>query len=350
MNLNPIFYQLFDPVSSTYTYLVADPKSRRAIIIDPVLEMVDRDLNLLKELELKLELILETHIHADHITGAARLRQVTGAKIGVAAVAQAKGVDLPLKDGQVLRAGDLELKVLATPGHTDSCLSFYGHGKVFSGDALMIRLAGRTDFQQGSSDRLYQSVHNQLFTLPDETEVYPAHDYKGLSHSTIGLEKKFNLRFGGGKSSQEFAAIMAGLDLPPPKRIQEAVPANLRLGEIKESAVLTPRSNGDVPEIDPETIQKNLNQGFRLIDVRRPDEFNGELGHIAGAELVTLGPDLMQFLESANKDEEIVFVCRSGGRSAQATSLSRSFGFQRTMNMVGGMLRWKDLGFAADRD
>jgi sulfur dioxygenase len=226
-----IFFQLFESETSTYTYIIGDTSRRTALIIDPVLEKVERDLQFLKELNLNLKWILETHVHADHVTGAAILRRQTGAKIGVAAVAGVSGVDLPLKDQDVVGEGAAELKVLATPGHTNACLSFYRPGMVFTGDALMIHAVGRTDFQEGSSDILFDSIHHQLFSLPDDTRVYPAHDYKGFTASTIGIEKIHNLRIGGGRSREEFATIMAGLNLPPPKKIKEAVPANLKLGE-----------------------------------------------------------------------------------------------------------------------
>lgn len=343
-----IFHQLFEPQSSTYTYLLAD-ENGDAVLIDPVLETVERDFKLLKELNLELKMVLETHVHADHITGAGELKARTGCQIGVSRAAQTSA-DLQLTDGEVLEIGKLRLRVLATPGHTDTCVCFQMQDRVFTGDTLLIRGCGRTDFQSGSAKQLYESINTKLFTLPEETLVYPAHDYNGVQYSTIALEKKLNPRVGGGRSEIEFVKLMGELKLAPPKKIQDAVPANLNLGRKTGGRLLKPTLNQNVPEIQPDDVHKNLGRGFWLIDVRRPDEFNAELGHIEGAKLVTLGPELMQFLEKSPREQEIVFVCRSGGRSGQATALSRDFGYQHTMNMVGGMIRWNELNLPARRD
>ncbi len=342
-------YQLFDPQSSTYTYLLSDEKAGLAILIDPVLEMVERDLELLEQLGLKLDLVLETHIHADHITGAGQLKERTGCRIGVSAAAKTDA-DLQLTDGQVIEVGSLKLKVLATPGHTDSCLSFYMEGSVFTGDALLIRGCGRTDFQEGSPQRLYQSVHKKLFSLPPDTKVFPAHDYKGRPFSTIALERRLNPRLGGNRDEAEFARIMGELRLELPKKIHQAVPANLNLGRKSGGRVLKPVLNQNIPEIAPREVFDQLGQDFILIDVRRSEEFNGELGHVRGARLIPLGPDLMRFLEATPRHQEIVFTCRSGARSGQATALSRDFGFPHTMNLAGGMLLWNELQLPVVRD
>lgn len=232
MNQKNIFYQLFEHESSTYTYLIADSVTQEAAIIDPVLETADRDLKLIEELGLKLKYILETHIHADHITGAAKIREKTGAKTAVSEKSQVTCADILLKDGHELLLGDKKIKALATPGHTDSCMSFFFEDKIFTGDALLIRGTGRTDFQQGSSERLYDSVHQKLFSLPETVQVYPAHDYKGQTSSSIGIEKKFNPRLGSGKSKNDFVKIMSELKLAQPKKIHEAVPANMACGKI----------------------------------------------------------------------------------------------------------------------
>lgn len=230
MNSTLIFHQLFDSESSTYTYLLADRETREAVLIDPVREKAERDLQLLKELGLKLKYALDTHLHADHVTGAGALRLKTGAQTGMAAAAKVECADLQLKDGDELRFGKQTLKVISTPGHTDSCLSFYVDGKVFTGDSLMIRAAGRTDFQEGSPQRLYSSITEKLFKLAPETELYPGHDYKGHGKSTIADEMAHNARIGGGKTEFEFVSIMNGLNLTPPKKIGEALPANRKCG------------------------------------------------------------------------------------------------------------------------
>jgi len=225
-----IFQQLFDQDTGTYTYLLVDPTSREGVLIDPVRERTDRDRLLLEELGVSLRYLLETHVHADHVTGALRLRELTGAQIAISAGSGARGAEVSLVDGQRLRFGSLELVALATPGHTDGCMSFVAGDRVFTGDALLIRGTGRTDFQHGSSERLYKSITEKLFRLPPETTVYPAHDYKGYTSSSIAMEMKWNPRVGGGRSEAEFVRIMGELNLAPPKRIGEAVPANLELG------------------------------------------------------------------------------------------------------------------------
>ena len=191
MNHRPLFFrQLFDEATWTYTYLIADPQTREAAIIDSVKEQVPRDLKLIEELGLKLRYALETHVHADHITGSGDIRSVTGANTIVGAQTHVVCADRQLQDGDNLALGNLSILALSTPGHTDGCMSYYVEDRVFSGDALLIRGTGRTDFQQGSSTTLYQSITQKLFTLPDETLLYPAHDYHGFTVSTIGEEKK----------------------------------------------------------------------------------------------------------------------------------------------------------------
>lgn len=227
-----IFHQLFEKESSSYTYLLADPVTREAVIIDPVLETVQRDLRLIEELDLKLRYILETHIHADHITGSNEIKKRTDAKSAVSKKAGVCCADLELTENQELKFGRYTLKVLETPGHTNESLSFYCQGMIFTGDSLMIRGTGRTDFQQGSAKDLYESIQKKIFVLPDDTRVYPAHDYKGILYSTVDLEKKFNPRVGGNRSQDEFIQIMKDLKLDDPKRIHEAVPANLTCGAL----------------------------------------------------------------------------------------------------------------------
>eukprot|EP00193_Tetraselmis_chui_P014649 CAMPEP_0177776814 /NCGR_PEP_ID=MMETSP0491_2-20121128/14927_1 /TAXON_ID=63592 /ORGANISM="Tetraselmis chuii, Strain PLY429" /LENGTH=242 /DNA_ID=CAMNT_0019295657 /DNA_START=339 /DNA_END=1067 /DNA_ORIENTATION=+ len=228
-----VFRQLFDAQfgSSTYTYILADAETKEAVLIDPVLELVDRDLTLIDQLGLKLLYAINTHCHADHITGTGAIKKrLTSVKSGIAKAAGAKA-DIFYEPNDVITVGSLELKVLATPGHTSGCVSYYtpaAGGMVFTGDALLIRGCGRTDFQQGSAETLYQSVHDQLFTLPDNTRVFPAHDYKGQTSSTIGEEKQYNPRLS--KSVEEFVEIMANLKLAYPKQIDEALPANLVCG------------------------------------------------------------------------------------------------------------------------
>lgn len=228
-----IFRQLFDPASSTYTYLLGDPQSRQAVLIDPVLEQMDSYLLILKELDLKLLYTLETHVHADHVTAAAALRDRLGSRSVVKAGSGAACADIPAEDGQIIEAGSLKIEVRATPGHTDGCVSFVMDDRVFTGDALLIGGCGRTDFQQGDPRRLYQSVIGRLFSLPGDTLVYPAHDYKGRTVSTVREELATNARLGGGKSLEEFVEIMNNLRLAYPRQIDRALPANLACGRVE---------------------------------------------------------------------------------------------------------------------
>jgi len=227
---NLIFQQLYEKESSTFSYLLADADSLEGVIIDPVLETVDRDLKLIEELGIKLLFVLETHVHADHITGAAKISDATGAKIGLSKTAEAKGAHLLVQDGDEIKFGRQRLRAIATPGHTDSCMCYLLGDRLFTGDTLTIRGNGRTDFQQGSAVSLYKNIHEKLFTLPDDTRVFPAHDYKGFTSSTIGAEKKFNIRLGGGRTLKEFVQIMSELKLAQPQKIEIAVPANLKCG------------------------------------------------------------------------------------------------------------------------
>jgi len=228
-SVHMIFRQLFDAQTSTFTYLLADAKTREAVLIDPVLEHVERDLTLLRELGLTLSRVLETHVHADHITGAGHLRERTGCKVGASAKG-AQCVDLHLNEGDVLTVGGLRIQVLATPGHTDDSQSFVVEDRVFTGDCLLIRSAGRTDFQNGNAGQLYDSITQVLFKLPDETWVYPGHDYKGHHVSTIGEERQFNARVAG-RNRDAFVTLMTSLKLEPPKNLDIAVPANRACGQ-----------------------------------------------------------------------------------------------------------------------
>ncbi len=226
-----IFRQLFDSTSSTYTYLLADAGTREALLIDSVLEHVERDLQLLSELGLKLKYVLETHVHADHITGAGRIREKTGARTAVSAGAEVNCADMTLQDGDEIRFGRHTLLAMATPGHTDSCMTFLVGDKAFTGDTLLIRGNGRTDFQNGSAEKLYRSVMDRLYKLPGDTRVYPAHDYNGRTSTTVGEEKRFNSRIPEGQSLETFVEIMKNLKLANPKMMDVAVPANMECGK-----------------------------------------------------------------------------------------------------------------------
>jgi glyoxylase-like metal-dependent hydrolase (beta-lactamase superfamily II) len=227
-----LFRQLFDPTTSTYTYLVADTQTSKAVLIDPVLEQVERDVALLEQLELNLRYCLETHVHADHITGAAQLRQRTGCASVVPQKAQVDCANQFIADRDRLQIGNVEIEAIATPGHTDSHLAYLINGThLLTGDALLIRGCGRTDFQSGDAGALFDAVTQRLFTLPDATWVYPGHDYRGHTVSTIGEEKRWNPRFVG-RDRQAFQQLMNHLNLPNPEKMAEAIPANQRCGAV----------------------------------------------------------------------------------------------------------------------
>jgi sulfur dioxygenase len=234
-----IFRQLFEPVSSTYTYLIGCEQTGEAVLIDPVLETAERDLDVTRDLGLRLACTLETHIHADHVTGAGRLRALAGSKAGFPEASGAELVDFTIAEGTCISIGELQLRPLYTPGHTDDhhgyLLEDAGAARMFTGDALLIEGCGRTDFQNGDAATLYRSVHDKIFALADETLVYPAHDYNRRQVSSVGQERARNPRLGGGKSVEEFVAIMAALNLPRPKRMDLAVPANLECGEVRSA-------------------------------------------------------------------------------------------------------------------
>ncbi len=229
-----IFKQLFEPDSSTYTYLISCPETGTTALIDPVLDTVERDLALLQQLGLKLDYSIDTHVHADHLTGARRLRELAGSQVVYPAADALPCVDIGVREGEAFRVGNIELHPLFTPGHTDHHHAYLiDNGMqqmLFSGDALLIEACGRTDFQSGDAATLYRSIHDKFFTLPDETLVYPAHDYEGRCITTIKQEKQRNPRLGDGKTLEEFVAIMEGMDLPYPRKIDFAVPGNSECG------------------------------------------------------------------------------------------------------------------------
>lgn len=345
-----LFRQLFEAETSTYTYLLADPLSREAVLIDPVRETIERDLELLRELDLKLVHSLETHVHADHVTSSGLLRERLGSRSVVSAKGGAPCADVLANEGDRIHFGDRWLEVRETPGHTDGCLSYVldDHSMVFTGDALLIRGTGRTDFQQGDPRRLYASITTKLFTLPDETRVYPGHDYRGFTSSTIGEEKLNNRRLGGGKTLDEFVAIMQGLKLADPKKIAEAVPANLACGIVRPPRVdgeperdwaPVSRSEQGVPEIEGTWFADH--RDVRLIDVREPQEWNE--GHIEGAELIPLA-SLASKCGEWPRDKPLAVVCRSGARSGRAAQQLENAGFTRVASLRGGVLAWANEG------
>ncbi|UYN96378.1 MAG: MBL fold metallo-hydrolase [Enhydrobacter sp.] len=347
-----IFRQLFDPTSSTYTYLLADGANGEAILIDPVFEQVRRDAALIAELGLKLLWTLETHVHADHVTGAWLLKNKLGSGMALAAASGASGADRLLQDGDRIAFGRRSLEVRSTPGHTNGCVTYVldDESMAFTGDCVLIRGSGRTDFQQGDARALYRSVRARIFSLPDSCLLYPAHDYRGLTVTSVVEEKKFNPRLGGEIGESDYAGYMKNLDLPHPKQIDVAVPANLRCGRPGNDSAVPPDPDwaplrftfSGVWEVEPHWLEENLG-AVRIVDVREPAEFSGPLGHIRGATLLPLG-ELAARARELPADKPIVAVCRAGSRSAHATAILQKAGFDRVANLPGGMLRWRGEG------
>jgi sulfur dioxygenase len=347
-----MFRQLFDARSSTYTYLVGDEASRQALLIDPVFEQARRDAALLAELDLKLAGLLETHVHADHVTGAWLLRQRLGAPIALSRDAGATGADRLLAHGDRVGFGARHLEVRATPGHTAGCLTYVldDRSAAFTGDCLMIRAAGRTDFQGGDARTMYRSITEQILTLPPRCLIWPGHDYAGRTVTTVAEERRWNPRVGGEISVDDFAGYMANLRLPHPNQMEVAVPANLRCGR-PEGAEEAPRDPDWAPltftyagvwEVDPRWLEEHA-AAVQIVDVREPQELTGDLGQIRGVIPIPLA-QLVERSGELDRGRPVVAVCRSGSRSAQATVLLRREGFERVANLPGGMIRWRSLG------
>ena len=343
--MDPI--QLFDPASSTYTYVLFDAATREAVIIDPVDEQLTRDLAVLKEHGLELAWAIETHAHADHITSAGLLAEHAGACTAAPEGCGIGTAATQLKHGDVLRFGGEQLKALHTPGHTAGSMSYVWRGHVFTGDTLLINGCGRTDFQSGSSAALYRSITEVLFALPDETVVWPGHDYQGRSHSTIGAEKKGNARVAG-KTLAEFKAIMDELHLPEPKRIREAVPANLSSGLRHDagapgaaSRAQDPRqprpAEGYAGDVSPRLAFEWWQQGAGVLVDVRTDAEREWVGFIPGAVPLAWKQWPGMALNSAFDEgikaavppgRKALLLCRSGVRSMAAAKRATELGIE----------------------
>lgn len=337
--------QLFDPASSTYTYVLADPASREALIIDPVDEQLERDLAVLREHGLRLVWSVETHAHADHITSAALLAEHAGALTAAPQGCNIGTAAMQLSHGDVLRFGREELRALHTPGHTAGSMSFVWRDNVFTGDTLLIGGCGRTDFQSGSAQQLYRSITEILFALPDDTVVWPGHDYQGRTHSTIGVEKRSNPRLAG-KTLAEFVKIMDELNLPKPRRIDEAVPANLGSG-IRHDAGAPggPRpAQGYAGDVPPQTAFEWWRSGDAvLVDIRSSAEREW-VGFVPGSVAVAWkewpgmvpNPDFdAQVRAAVPPGKKALMLCRSGHRSIPAAKRATELGIE-SYNVLEG--------------
>jgi sulfur dioxygenase len=351
-----IFRQLIDSRSSTYTYLLGCASTRAAVLIDPVFEQARRDAALIEELDLSLLYTLETHVHADHITGAWLAKQRMDSEIVVAKASGATCADRLLEHGDRIEFGARFLSVRSTPGHTNGCVTYVldDESMAFTGDCLLIRGAGRTDFQEGNAATAYQSVYSQIFSLPATCLLYPAHDYRGLTVTSVAEERAFNPRLGGELSESDFKGYMENLGLAHPKQMDVAVPANMRCGRPDAAEALVDEPGwaplnytfAGIWEIQPDWVEEHAND-VAIVDVRETDEFDGPLGHIPGSINVPLS-DLEARAAELVGGKPVITVCRAGGRSARGMQILKSAGIEQAANLAGGMLRWRALQFPVD--
>jgi glyoxylase-like metal-dependent hydrolase (beta-lactamase superfamily II)/rhodanese-related sulfurtransferase len=336
-----IFRQLFDSTSGTYTYLLASRHGGEALIIDPVLEKVDRYLQLVRELDLKLVKAVDTHLHADHITGLGALRDRTHCVTVMGEQTKADIVSMRVAEGDRIEIEGVRLDVLYTPGHTDDSYSFVLDDRVFTGDTLLIRGTGRTDFQNGDPRAQYDSIFNKLLRLPDATLVFPAHDYKGETVSTIGEEKLFNPRLKV-KSMDEYAVLMNNLNLPNPKMMDVAVPANMHVGLHQEDVA---RKGWALNA--PDAIAARGQPDITIVDLRETSE-RDKHGVIPGAlhspyknlqDEIGAGGTLHELATTSGK--RIVFLCAFGERSAMAVQAAQDAGLAGARHIAGGIDAWK---------
>jgi len=336
-----IFRQLFDSTSGTYSYLLASRHGGEALIIDPVLERVERYLQLVRELDLKLVKAVDTHLHADHITGLGALRDRTHCVTVMGEQTHADVVSMRVAEGDRIEIEGLRLEVLYTPGHTDDSYSFMWDDRVFTGDTLLIRGTGRTDFQNGDPRAQYDSIFNKLLKLPDEMLVYPAHDYKGDTVSTIGEEKQYNPRLRV-KSIDEYVDLMNNLKLPNPKMMDVAVPANMHVGLHQEEVarkgwalsaaeVITLRGRADVAIIDLREKGEREKHGVIPGSLHAP--------YLALQENISAGGMLQELAAATGK--RIIFYCAFGERSAMAVQAAQDAGLKNACHIAGGIDAWK---------
>jgi sulfur dioxygenase len=333
------------------TYLLACEDTHKAALIDPNKEKVDRYLATLAYYGCRLEAIIDTHTHADHRTASWELHDLTGAPVIMHRRAPAPHVDIHLEDGQSLAIGEIRLRVFSTPGHTPDGISLYTNDRVFTGDTLLIHGTGRCDFAGGDAGEQYDAITRKLFSLPEETLVFPAHDYRGHTHSTIGEEKRTNPRVVG-RSRQQYIELMNNLGLSLPDKIQEVLQPNQSAIE-DESLHFPPLAElNRVHQLTAQEVRLRLSGATPslLLDVREPEEFTGELGHIPGSRLIPLKelPARIHELE-AYKDKDVIVICRAGVRSTTAAAILTGLGFEHVSNLKGGMLDWDEQNLPVER-
>jgi glyoxylase-like metal-dependent hydrolase (beta-lactamase superfamily II)/rhodanese-related sulfurtransferase len=329
-----IFRQMFDSVSSTYTYVMASRVGGEALIIDPVFEKTDQYLTLLEQLDLKLVKVIDTHVHADHITAMGSLRDKTNCITVMGEQAPVDVVSMRVSDGETINIDGIKLTAMYTPGHTSDSYCFHDEGRIFTGDTLLIKGTGRTDFQNGDAELQYDSLFNKVLNLPEQTLVYPGHDYKGHTVSTLGEEKAFNPRLQV-TSKAEYVEIMNNLNLPNPKMMDVAVPENMKMG-------LRLEKQRQVPSLDVASLLSQGQDNFYIVDLREDNE-RAKSGFIPSAHHLPYS-GLDRHLDALkNTDTPIVFYCAVGERSAMAVSIALASGVKNVMHLVGGFEAYKDV-------
>ncbi len=329
---------------SCKTYLIADEGRGHAVLVDPLHAHVERYIAVLAYHRLALDMVIDTHTHADHLSGCPQLRFLLGPPFAMQKWAPSPAVDRHLEEGDEIPVGDLVVRVLHTPGHTPDGMSLLVEGNVLTGDTLFIGGSGRTDFAGGDAGAQYDAVTGKLFTLPDDTVVRPGHDYRGNTTSTIGREKQTNPRLAD-RTRQDYIDLMNNLQLSPPQNIQEVLQPNQSAISNEEISFPDWSELKKVREIDVQALQGMLDSETRplLVDVREPGEYSGELGHLAGSVLIPLRELVNRVSEiDGRKDAPVVTICRAGMRSATAAAILGRSGFNDVSNLAGGLLAWNE--------
>ncbi len=336
---------------SCKTYLIADEGRGHAVLVDPLYAHVERYIAVLAYHRLKLDMVIDTHTHADHLSACPQLRFLLGPPFAMQKWAPSPAVDKHLEEGEEIPVGDLVVRVLHTPGHTPDGMSLLVEGNVLTGDTLFIGGSGRTDFAGGDAGAQYDAVTGKLFTLPDDTVVRPGHDYRGNTASTIGREKETNPRLAN-RSRQDYIDLMNNLQLSPPQNIQEVLQPNQSAISNEEISFPDWSELKKVREIDVQALRRMLDSDARplLVDVREPGEYSGELGHLAGSVLIPLRELMNRVTEIAeHKKTPVVTICRAGMRSATAAAILGRSGFNDVSNLAGGLLAWNEARLPVER-
>ncbi len=329
-----IFRQMFDSVSSTYTYVMASRVGGEALIIDPVFEKTGQYLTLLEQLDLKLVKVIDTHVHADHITAMDSLRDKTNCITVMGEQAPVDVVSMRVSDGETINIDGIKLTAMYTPGHTSDSHCFHYEDRIFTGDTLLIKGTGRTDFQNGDAELQYDSLFNKVLNLPEQTLVYPGHDYKGHTVSTLGEEKAFNPRLQVA-SKAEYVEIMNNLNLPNPIMMDVAVPENMNMG-------LRLEKQRQVPSLEVASLLSQGQDNFYIVDLREDNE-RAKSGFIPSAHHLPYSGLDRHLGALKNADTPIVFYCAVGERSAMAVSIALASGVKNVMHLVGGFAAYKDI-------